>query len=155
MNELNAALPVLLLFEKGASLATQSPHEGDGYSQFYGLDTTLDEIESPLRRAKKRVYDFPLLQPLTIADAKYVVDADIMAMKIGLPDGRQVLTESTYRDEELNGGDNSFLGRVIGPLLLIAIPPHAHPARSAKHSRTQDFPWDDTRCIGLRDGVAD
>lgn len=97
-----------------------------GYSRFYRLDTTRDEIVDLLRREEKRVYEFPLLQPLTIADAKYIADADIVVMKITLPDGKQLLTESEYRDVEATDGDNTFLERIIGPLLTV-IPPKLTP----------------------------
>jgi hypothetical protein len=94
-----------------------------GYSEFYTLDTTKDEIVDLLRREQKRVYDFPLLQPLTIKDAKYIADADVIVMKIGFPDGRQLLAETEYRDDESKDGDNTFLGRITRPRLMTFIPP--------------------------------
>lgn len=94
-----------------------------GYSQFYRLDTTRDEIVDLVRREQKRVYDFPLLQPLTIADAKYIADADVVVMKIRLPNGTQLLAESEYHDDESKDGDNTFLGRITRPRLMTVIPP--------------------------------
>jgi len=109
-----------------------------GYSRFYRLDTTRDEIVDLVRRDQKLVYDFPLLQPLTIADAKYIADADIVVMKIRLPDGRQLLAESDYRDDESKDGDNTFLGRITR-LLKTAIPPKLTPREVQSIQRGEVF----------------
>jgi hypothetical protein len=85
----------------------------------FGLDLTPADLLDIGKREGKRVWDVPLLTPLTIVAAKYNERFDFIVWKLRLPDGREVLSAARYRDEDSKTeNDNSFLGRSIGTMLL-------------------------------------
>ena len=61
-----------------------------------------------------------LLTPMTIVAATYDDRYDFIVWQLRLDDGREVISASRYRDEDVsnNENDNSFLGRGISTLLL-------------------------------------
>lgn len=91
-------------------------------SLIFSLDVTPEQI---LRsdRDEKQLHDIPLLTPMTIVAADYNTRYDLIVWKLRLPNGREVLSASRYRDDPASnvGNDNSFLGRSLG-YLLMAVP---------------------------------
>lgn len=82
-----------------------------------------------LKRMQRR--DVPLLQPLTILNAKYIEQYNFVVLKLKFPDGREALAASPYREEGkmvpglrwgiLPPNHDSFLARIVGRLLT-AVP---------------------------------
>ncbi|MDR3414278.1 MAG: hypothetical protein P4L87_25510 [Formivibrio sp.] len=89
-------------------------------SLLFGPDITPVDMLDLGRRETKRVRDVPLLTQMTVVAAKYNDRYDFIVWKLRLDDGREVITASRYRDEDVSkiGNDNSFLGRSISTLLL-------------------------------------
>ncbi len=89
-------------------------------SLLFGPDITPLDLLDLGSRETKRVRDVPLLIPMTIVAAKYNDRYDFIVWKLRLNNGREIMTASRYRDENIsrNGNDNSFLGRSISTLLL-------------------------------------
>jgi len=88
-------------------------------SDVFRNNITADEIVDNVKRYAKRLHDVPLLTPLLIAAAKYDERYDAVVLKLRLPDGREALTATRYRDveEDTARSDTSFLGRIAGDLL--------------------------------------
>ncbi len=101
------------------------------YVSLYEADTTLEDLTDSSQRVIKRMHDVPLLQPLTILQAKHIEELDLVVLKLRLPDGREAVVASEYRDEGekilgsflgfLPPNHDSFLARIAG-YLLTAIP---------------------------------
>lgn len=101
------------------------------YVSLYEVDTTLEDLTDSSQRVIKRMHDVPLLQPLTILQAKHIEELDLVVLKLRLPDGREAVVASEYRDEGekilgsflgfLPPNHDSFLARIAG-YLLTAIP---------------------------------
>jgi hypothetical protein len=89
-------------------------------SLLFGPDISPAELLDLGSRLTKQIRDVPLLTPMTIVAAKYNDRYDFIVWKLRLDNGREVITASRYRDEDVskNGNDNSFLGRSISTLLL-------------------------------------
>jgi hypothetical protein len=89
-------------------------------SLLFGPDITPTELLDLGSRLTKQVRDVPLLTPMTIVAAKYNERYDFIVWKLRLDNGREVISASRYRDEDVssNGNDNSFLGRSTSTLLL-------------------------------------
>jgi hypothetical protein len=100
-------------------------------SRLYPVSTSLSElvaaVDSYSTLETKRVRDVPLLQPLTILEAKFFPEHDAIVKKLRLSDGRDVLTIDRYRDsddkpildENFTYNDESFLQKASGSSLLI------------------------------------
>jgi hypothetical protein len=69
-----------------------------------------------------------------------MIDTTLSSGKLRLNGGREVLSASRYRDEDIsrNGNDNSFLGRSAGTLLL-TIPLNLTPQDIAAISSRKVF----------------
>jgi hypothetical protein len=89
------------------------------YSWPFPITATLEDLMK--LDLTKRILDYPYLEPAEIVGARYVKEFDIVVLKLRLPDGREVLTSSEYRDEDTKtdgpATDNSFLGRISGRFL--------------------------------------
>jgi hypothetical protein len=96
-------------------------------SLVFGPEITPDDVLN-LGGYGKTLEDVPLLTPMTIVGANYNPRYDFIAWKLRLPDGREIISASRYRDDASSnvGNDNSFLGRSIGSLLM-AVPPDLTP----------------------------
>ena len=96
-------------------------------SLVFGLDITPDDVLN-LGGYRKRLENVPLLTPMTIVGANYNPRYDFIAWKVHLPDGREIISASRYRDDASSnvGNDNSFLGRSVGSLLM-AVPANLTP----------------------------
>ena len=96
-------------------------------SLVFGLNITPDEVLNQGGYGKT-LEDVPLLTPMTIVGANYNPRYDFIAWKLRLPDGREIISASRYRDDASSnvGNDNSFLGRSIGSPLT-AVPPNLTP----------------------------
>lgn len=90
-------------------------------SNLYPLDSTLPEVASShmesgilTRGSAKHITDVPFLVPLTVTEARYVPQFDMVVFKIALPDGRQALVSGGY-DATASGRDNSsVLANILG-----------------------------------------
>ena len=89
-------------------------------SLLFGVDITPEDVLDLGRRITKQLTDFPLLTPMTIVAATYNDRYDFIVWELRLDDGREVISASRYRDEDVSkiGNDNSLLGRGISTLLL-------------------------------------
>jgi hypothetical protein len=89
-------------------------------SLLLGVAITPEDLLDLGRRDSKRLTDFPLLTPMTIVAATYNDRYDFIVWQLRLDDGREFISASRYRDEDVssNGNDNSFLGRGISTLVL-------------------------------------
>jgi hypothetical protein len=96
-------------------------------SLVFGPDITPDDVLD-LGGYGKKLEDVPLVTPMTIVGANYNPRYDFIAWKLRLPNGREIISASRYRDDASSnvGNDNSFLGRSIGSLLM-AVPPNLTP----------------------------
>ncbi len=88
-------------------------------SLLFGPDLTPEVLLDSLKRWQNRKQDVALLTPVTIIAAHYNKRFDFIVWKLRLADGREIISASRYRDEDVstNGNDNSFFGRSIGTLL--------------------------------------
>jgi hypothetical protein len=88
-------------------------------SLLFGPDLTPEDLLDISKRLLKRERDVALLTPMTIIAANYNKRFDFIVWKLRLGDGRELISASRYRDEDVstNGNDNSFFGRSIGALL--------------------------------------
>lgn len=89
-------------------------------SLLFGVNITPEDLLDLGRRYTKKLTDVPLLTPMTIVAATYNDRYDFIVWQLRLDDGREVISASRYRDEDVsnNENDNSFLGRGISTLLL-------------------------------------
>jgi hypothetical protein len=77
---------------------------------------------------------------MTIIAAVYNPRYDFIVYKLRLDTGREVISASRYRDDDVsaNGNDNSFLGRSVSTLLL-KIPSNLTPREIAAISSGKIF----------------
>lgn len=109
-------------------------------SLLFGPDITPTELLDLGSRMTKQVRDVPLLTPMTIIAAAYNQRYDFIVYKLRLDTGREVISASRYRDDDVsaNGNDNSFLGRSVSTLLL-NIPSNLTPREIAAISSGKIF----------------
>jgi len=98
-----------------------------GYSKLYKPTATIEDLSGLDEiRARLSISVVPLLEPLTIAKAKYLPDVDAVVMKLSLPNGTEGIAYTPSLYFHFDDLEEEFLAHVAGTLLT-AIPPNLTP----------------------------